>query len=43
MSDEVKVPELGASGLARFAWRQLTSMRTALILLMLLGVAAIPG
>ena len=24
-------------------WRQLTSMRTALILLLLLGVAAIPG
>jgi cytochrome c biogenesis protein len=43
MSNEVEVPELGAGGLARFAWRQLTSMRTALILLMLLGVAAIPG
>ncbi|CAB5070922.1 unannotated protein [freshwater metagenome] len=27
----------------RFLWRQLTSMRTALILLLLLGVAAIPG
>jgi cytochrome c biogenesis protein len=43
MSSQVEVPELGAGGLARFAWRQLTSMRTALILLMLLGVAAIPG
>lgn len=31
-------PELG-----RWAWRQLTSMRTALILLMLLGLASIPG
>ena len=43
MSNQVEVPELGAGGLARFAWRQLTSMRTALILLMMLGVAAIPG
>jgi cytochrome c biogenesis protein len=36
-------PEIGAVGLLRWAWRQLTSMRTALILLMLLGVASIPG
>jgi len=43
MSQEVQLPELGSIGLFRFAWRQLTSMRTALILLMLLGVAAIPG
>ena len=43
MSEKVEIPELGLVGLARFAWRQLTSMRTALILLMLLGVAAIPG
>ncbi|MEZ0492555.1 cytochrome c biogenesis protein ResB [Kineococcus sp. TBRC 1896] len=28
---------------ARFCWRQLTSMRTALFLLMLLAVAAVPG
>lgn len=40
---QVEVPEIGAGGLARFAWRQLTSMRTALILLMMLGLAAIPG
>ena len=40
---QTEVPEIGAGGLARFAWRQLTSMRTALILLMLLGLAAIPG
>jgi len=40
---ETEVPEIGAGGLARFAWRQLTSMRTALILLMMLGLAAIPG
>ena len=37
------VPEIGTIGLLRFAWRQLTSMRTALVLLMMLGVAAIPG
>ena len=29
--------------LARWAWRQLTSMRTALILLFLLALAAVPG
>ncbi|WP_432574163.1 cytochrome c biogenesis protein ResB [Kineococcus sp. SYSU DK005] len=29
--------------LARYCWRQLTSMRTALFLLMLLAVAAVPG
>jgi cytochrome c biogenesis protein len=31
------------AALARRAWRQLTSMRTALVLLFLLAVAAIPG
>jgi cytochrome c biogenesis protein len=36
-------PRLGPVGWARWAWRQLTSMRTALILLFLLAVAAIPG
>ncbi len=30
-------------GLLRWGWRQLTSMRTALILLLMLGVASIPG
>jgi cytochrome c biogenesis protein len=30
-------------GTARFVWRQLTSMRTALFLLLLLAVAAVPG
>jgi len=34
---------LTAVELARWAWRQLTSMRTALILLLLLGLASIPG
>ena len=43
MSNNVEIPELGLFGLIRFAWRQLTSMRTALILLMMLGVAAVPG
>ncbi len=36
-------PKLDAVGWLRFAWRQLTSMRTALVLLLLLAVAAIPG
>ncbi len=35
--------ELNPRELARWAWRQLTSMRTALILLLLLAVGAIPG
>ncbi len=43
MTKDIEVPELGFVALLRYAWRQLTSMRTALILLMLLGVAAIPG
>jgi len=34
---------MGFFPVMRWGWRQLTSMRTALILLMLLGVAAIPG
>ncbi len=40
---EVALPPLGAVGLLRWAWRQLTSMRTALLLLLLLAVAAVPG
>ncbi|RNL82019.1 cytochrome c biogenesis protein ResB [Halostreptopolyspora alba] len=36
-------PRLSALGWARWAWRVLTSMRTALILLFLLAVGAIPG
>ena len=34
---------LGVIGWMRWAWRQLTSMRTALVLLLLLAIAAIPG
>ncbi len=36
-------PAMAPRELLRWAWRQLTSMRTALILLLLLGLAAIPG
>jgi cytochrome c biogenesis protein len=43
MSKDIDLPELGFMALARYSWRQLTSMRTALILLMLMGIAAIPG
>ncbi|WP_419704351.1 cytochrome c biogenesis protein ResB [Promicromonospora sp. NFX87] len=36
-------PALGVVGTLRWMWRQLTSMRVALMLLMLLAVAAVPG
>ena len=36
-------PKLGPVGYVRFFWRQLTSMRTALFLLLLLAIAAVPG
>ncbi|MGW9827392.1 cytochrome c biogenesis protein [Brevibacterium pityocampae] len=44
-SVEGSVPEsgLGWRGWLRWAWRQLTNMRTALLLLLLMAVAAIPG
>ncbi|MCP3421728.1 cytochrome c biogenesis protein ResB [Nocardioides pinisoli] len=35
--------DLTARELGRWAWRQVTSMRTALVLLLLLALAAIPG
>ncbi|MEQ6902403.1 cytochrome c biogenesis protein ResB [Nocardioides sp. YIM 152588] len=35
--------ELTARELGRWAWRQVTSMRTALVLLLLLALAAVPG
>jgi cytochrome c biogenesis protein len=41
--DEPALPPLGSVGLLRWMWRQLTSMRTALILLFLLALASIPG
>lgn len=40
---DVAVPKLGAFGMLRWAWKQLTSMKTALQLLLLLAVAAVPG
>lgn len=36
-------PRLGPVGFARFLWRLLTSMRTAIVLLLLLALAAVPG
>lgn len=40
---EAPVPPMGAQGFLRWAWRQLTSMRVALILLFALAVASVPG
>lgn len=37
------LPVLGPREMLRWAWTQLTSMRTALLLLLLLAVAAVPG
>jgi cytochrome c biogenesis protein len=42
-SDDIVSPRLGVVGWTRWAWRQLTSMRTALVLLLLLAIAAVPG
>ncbi len=39
----IQQPRLGLRGWLRWGWRQLTSMRTALLLLLLLAVAAVPG
>lgn len=36
-------PTLSLAGWSRWTWRQLTSMRTALLLLLMLAVAAVPG
>jgi cytochrome c biogenesis protein len=41
--EPVRPPSLGFWGGLRWVWRQLTSMRTALILLFLLALAAVPG
>ena len=43
MSETPVMPRLGIRGAARWVWRQLTSMRVALMLLMLLAVVAVPG
>lgn len=42
-SEERRPGELTARELLRWTWRQVTSMRTALVLLLLLALAAIPG
>ncbi|MFH9852133.1 cytochrome c biogenesis protein ResB [Streptomyces althioticus] len=42
-SPSPNLPSLGVIGWARWFWRQLTSMRVALLLLLLLSLAAIPG
>ncbi|MBX3100731.1 MAG: cytochrome c biogenesis protein ResB [Salinibacterium sp.] len=42
-TSEVRSPRLGLVGWLRWGWRLLTSMRTALLLLLLLAIAAIPG
>src|SRR6187397_508231 len=41
--NDVEQPKLNFVGYLRFFWRQLTSMRTALFLLLLLAIAAVPG
>lgn len=43
MSQPADAPALGPREFARWVWRQLTSMRTALFLLFMLALAAIPG
>ncbi|MFD8327424.1 cytochrome c biogenesis protein ResB [Streptomyces lydicus] len=42
-TEDVTLPSLGPLGWARWFWRQLTSMRVALLLLFLLSIGAIPG
>jgi len=41
--EPITQPQLGPLGWARWAWRNLTSMRTALFLLLLLSIGAVPG
>ncbi|MFF1815973.1 cytochrome c biogenesis protein ResB [Kribbella sp. NPDC058245] len=38
-----ELPALGVKGWLRWAWRQLTSMKTALVLLFMLALGAVPG
>src|SRR3954451_19451952 len=40
---QINGPRLGPFEWLRWAWRQLTSMRTALLLLLALAIAAVPG
>ncbi|MET7692211.1 cytochrome c biogenesis protein ResB [Streptomyces sp. NPDC005483] len=41
--ESLSMPALGVIGWARWFWRQLTSMRVALLLLLLVALGAIPG
>ena len=43
VDDSIAQPKLSPLGYLRFFWRQLTSMRTALVLLLLLALGAVPG
>jgi cytochrome c biogenesis protein len=43
VDESIAQPRLGPLGYLRFFWRQLTSMRTALVLLLLLALGAVPG
>ncbi len=43
MAESISQPTLGTLGWLRWMWRQLTSMRTALFLLLLLAIGAVPG
>jgi cytochrome c biogenesis protein len=43
VADSITQPKLGLVGWLRWMWRQLTSMRTALFLLLLLAIGALPG
>ena len=42
-SQRYESPDIGLTGWTRWIWRQLTSMRTALLLLLLLAAASVPG
>jgi cytochrome c biogenesis protein len=42
-SEPAVLPALGLVGTLRWTWRQLTSMRVALMLLMLLAIVSVPG
>jgi cytochrome c biogenesis protein len=42
-SGDITQPRLGLVGYLRWFWRQLSSMRTALFLLLMLALAAVPG
>lgn len=42
-TEQVPIPPMSRVGFFRWMWRQLTSMKTALILLFLLALASVPG